>query len=77
MCFVNEVEIVPTLYLAAKFNHGRDYLAVYARNFIKTAFEVAGRDFPAADDAKGAASTAPHQAVAAPKHNVALSAARR
>ena len=46
-CFVNEVEIVPTLYLAAKFGHRQDYVAAYGRALLKTAFEACGREAPA------------------------------
>ena len=48
-CFVNEVEIVPTLYLAAKFGHRQDYVAAYGRALLKTAFEACGREAPAPD----------------------------
>ena len=57
-CFVNEVEIVPTLYLAAKFGHRQDYVAAYGRALLKTAFEACGREAPA-PDAPGTASSSP------------------
>ena len=57
-CFVNEVEIVPTLYLAAKFGHRQDYVAAYGRALLKTAFEACGREAPA-PDAPDTASSSP------------------
>ena len=56
-CFVNEVEIVPTLYLAAKFGHQQDYVAAYGRSLLKTAFEACGREAPAPDAPAGAAAS--------------------
>lgn len=73
VCFLNEVEIVPTLYLAAKFKHSTDFLAKYARNFLRTAFEVAGRPFPQPDEPR-APPAARSPAPVATKHNVALAA---
>ena len=58
---------VPTLYLDGKFKHERDFLGVYARGFLRTAFEAAGRDFPEPD-----APPSPRvgeQLDAAPRHN--------
>mmetsp|Transcript_17182 Transcript_17182/g.52839 ORF Transcript_17182/g.52839 Transcript_17182/m.52839 type:complete len:461 (-) Transcript_17182:37-1419(-) len=49
--FVNEIELVPTLYLDEKFGHEQDYLARYARSLVKTAFEACGRTAPAPDGA--------------------------
>ena len=67
VCFVNEIETVPTLYLDGKFKHERDFLGVYARGFLRTAFEAAGRAFPEPD-----APPSPRvgeQLDAAPRHN--------
>ena len=67
VCFVNEIEIVPTLYLDDKFKHDKDFLAIYARGFLKTAFEAAGRPFPDANQPQ------PHRPVASlsTRHNQA------
>lgn len=40
--FLNEIEIVPTLYLNAKFGHDHDFIAEYAAKFVKTAALVTG-----------------------------------
>ena len=56
-CFVNEVEIVPTLYLAAKFGHRQDYVAAYGRALLKTAFEACGREAPAPDAPENTSSS--------------------
>ena len=42
---------MPTLYLAAKFGHRTDYLAHYARGFVRTAFDACGRECPPPDAA--------------------------
>ena len=31
VCFLNEIEILPALYIAKKFGHAKDYLAHYAQ----------------------------------------------
>jgi len=40
--FLNEIEIVPTYYIANKFGHSRDFIAVYAAKMVQTAAEVTG-----------------------------------
>ncbi|KAJ8600046.1 hypothetical protein CTAYLR_001818, partial [Chrysophaeum taylorii] len=40
--FLNEIEIVPTLYLDPKFGHDRDFVAEYAAKFVKSAADAAG-----------------------------------
>ena len=42
--FLNEIEIVPTYYLSAKFEHKLDFVALYARKMAITCAEVAGFD---------------------------------
>lgn len=56
--FLNEIEIVPTLYLDAKFGHEHDFIAEYAAKFVKSAALAAGIDCPELDDPARAAPAA-------------------
>lgn len=43
--FLNEIEIVPTLYLDTKFDHDRDFVAEYSASFVKAATVATGTFF--------------------------------